>query len=31
MAEGEYVPLKSGVERGEKIVVSGGVLLLGML
>jgi len=31
MTEGEYVPLKSGVERGEKIVVSGGVLLLGML
>lgn len=31
LAGGEYVPLKSGVERGEKVVVSGGVLLLGML
>jgi cobalt-zinc-cadmium efflux system membrane fusion protein len=28
---GEYVPLKGGVARGDKIVVSGGVLLLGML
>lgn len=28
---GEYVPLKAGIERGEKVVVSGGVLLLGML
>jgi membrane fusion protein, heavy metal efflux system len=31
LAGGDYVPLKSGVERGEKVVVSGGVLLLGML
>jgi cobalt-zinc-cadmium efflux system membrane fusion protein len=31
MTGGEYVPLKAGVERGEKIVVNGGVLLLGML
>ena len=31
MTGGEYVPLKSGVSPGEKVVVSGGVLLLGML
>ncbi|HEX4803258.1 MAG TPA: efflux RND transporter periplasmic adaptor subunit [Myxococcaceae bacterium] len=28
---GEYLPLKAGLERGDQIVVSGGVLLLGML
>lgn len=31
MSGGTYVPLKNGVERGEKVVVNGGVLLLGML
>jgi len=31
MTGGEYVPLKSGVSAGERVVVSGGVLLLGML
>lgn len=31
LADGEYVPLKAGIERGEKVVVNGGVLLLGML
>ncbi len=31
MEGGDYVPVKSGVARGEQIVVSGGVLLLGML
>ena len=28
---GDYLPLKAGLERGDQIVVSGGVLLLGML
>ena len=28
---GDYLPLKAGLERGDEIVVSGGVLLLGML
>lgn len=31
MTSGSYVPLKSGVERSEKVVVNGGVLLLGMM
>ncbi len=31
IAGGEYLPLKAGLERGGQIVVSGGVLLLGML
>jgi cobalt-zinc-cadmium efflux system membrane fusion protein len=31
MEGGDYVPLKSGVQRNENVVVSGGVLLLGML
>ncbi len=31
IGSGEYLPLKAGLERGEQIVVSGGVLLLGML
>jgi cobalt-zinc-cadmium efflux system membrane fusion protein len=31
MAGGDYVPLTRGVERGEKVVTAGGVLLLGML
>jgi cobalt-zinc-cadmium efflux system membrane fusion protein len=31
MEGGDYVPLKSGAARGEKVVVAGGVLLLGML
>jgi cobalt-zinc-cadmium efflux system membrane fusion protein len=31
MSSGDYLPLKSGVERGERVVVEGGVLLLGML
>src|SRR5262249_48199759 len=28
---GDYLPLKAGLDRGDQIVVSGGVLLLGML
>jgi multidrug efflux pump subunit AcrA (membrane-fusion protein) len=31
MAGGDYVPVKGGVDRGDKVVVKGGVLLLGML
>jgi hypothetical protein len=31
MEGGDYVPIKTGVTRGEQVVVSGGVLLLGML
>ena len=31
MADGIYVPIRNGVERDEKVVVNGGVLLLGML
>jgi hypothetical protein len=31
MTDGDYVPIKNGVERNEKVVVKGGVLLLGML
>jgi cobalt-zinc-cadmium efflux system membrane fusion protein len=31
MRGGVYVPLKSGVERGERVVIEGAVLLLGML
>jgi cobalt-zinc-cadmium efflux system membrane fusion protein len=31
MGGGDYVPVRSGAARGEKVVVSGGVLLLGML
>ncbi len=31
MSDGNYVPVKNGVERNENIVVDGGVLLLGML
>jgi cobalt-zinc-cadmium efflux system membrane fusion protein len=31
MADGPYVPIRNGVERDEKLVISGGVLLLGML
>jgi len=31
IAGGDYLPLKAGLERGDQIVVSGGVLLLGML
>ena len=28
---GEYLPLKAGLERGERVVVNGGILLLGMI
>lgn len=31
MEGGDYVPLKSGAKPGEKVVVAGGILLLGML
>jgi cobalt-zinc-cadmium efflux system membrane fusion protein len=31
MSDGAYVPIRNGVEPGEKLVVNGGVLLLGML
>jgi cobalt-zinc-cadmium efflux system membrane fusion protein len=31
MSDGPYVPIRNGVERDERIVVNGGVLLLGML
>jgi cobalt-zinc-cadmium efflux system membrane fusion protein len=31
MSDGDFVPVKNGVERNEKVVVNGGVLLLGML
>jgi cobalt-zinc-cadmium efflux system membrane fusion protein len=31
MEGGDYVPLKRGAVNGEKVVISGGVLLLGML
>ncbi|HWU89923.1 MAG TPA: efflux RND transporter periplasmic adaptor subunit [Kofleriaceae bacterium] len=31
MSSGDYVPVKGGVERDEEVIVSGGVLLLGML
>jgi len=31
MADGNYVPIRNGVQRDERLVVGGGVLLLGML
>jgi cobalt-zinc-cadmium efflux system membrane fusion protein len=31
MDGGDYVPLKTGAARGERIVINGGVLLLGMI
>jgi cobalt-zinc-cadmium efflux system membrane fusion protein len=31
MGGGEYVPIIRGVERGERVVISGAVLLLGMI
>jgi len=31
MYDGPYVPVRNGVERDEQVVVSGGVLLLGLL
>ncbi|HEX7481371.1 MAG TPA: efflux RND transporter periplasmic adaptor subunit [Polyangiales bacterium] len=31
MSDGTYVPIHNGVERDERLVVNGGVLLLGML
>ena len=31
MTDGIYVPIRNGVQRDEKLVVNGGVLLLGML
>jgi cobalt-zinc-cadmium efflux system membrane fusion protein len=31
MSDGPYVPIRNGVARDERIVVNGGVLLLGML
>ena len=31
MSGGDYVPVKGGVQLGDKVVASGGVLLLGML
>jgi hypothetical protein len=29
--DGDYVPIKSGLERGERIVISGGIQLLGLI